>query len=186
VPGPTEETPYHRLGLWLTRSAPGVMVLRYVFTPLDRAVLKITGGRKSLAPRVIPEMLLHTTGRRSGERRSNPVLFLRDGDRYVVVASNYGRDRHPAWSSNLLADPEAEVQIGARREEVVARRATTREFERYWPRLVEIWPGWNKYRQMTDREFRMFVLEPRMAGRGRPWEDGLDGHGDPSVPDPPA
>jgi deazaflavin-dependent oxidoreductase (nitroreductase family) len=186
MPGPTEETPYHRLGVWLTRSVPGVMVLRYVFTPLDRAVLKVTGGRKSLAPRVIPEMLLHTTGRRTGQGRSNPVLFLRDGDRYVVVASNYGRDRHPAWSANLQANPRALVQIGARREEVVARRATSREFERYWPRLVEIWPGWTKYRQMTDREFRMFVLEPPAAEHRRSWEDGVDGHGDASVSDSPA
>jgi F420H(2)-dependent quinone reductase len=182
MPRPAERTPFHRLGLWLTKSVPGVMVLRYLFTPLDRAVLQVTGGRRSLAPRLVPEMLLHTTGRRSGGRRSSPVLFLRDRDRYVVVASNYGRDRHPAWSSNLLADPEAEVQIGARREEVVARRATAGEFERYWPRLVEIWPGWSKYRQMTDREFRMFVLEP--TRRPRPWEDGVDGHGDLSVPDP--
>jgi deazaflavin-dependent oxidoreductase (nitroreductase family) len=163
MPGRPRTSPYHRLGLWLTRSVPGVLVFRYVFTPLDRAALRLTGGRLNLAPRVIPELLLTTTGRRTGQPRSTPVLYLRDGDRYVVVASNYGRERHPAWSSNLLSNPEATIQIGSRREAVVARRASPEEFERYWPRLVEMWPGWRTYRRMTDREFRMFVLEPRGA-----------------------
>jgi deazaflavin-dependent oxidoreductase (nitroreductase family) len=166
MPGRSRASPYHRLGLWLTRSVPGVLVFRYVFTPLDRAALRLTGGRLNLAPKVIPELLLTTTGRRSGQPRSTPVLYLKDGDRYVVVASNYGRERHPAWSSNLLSNPEATIQIGSRREAVVARRASAGEFERYWPRLVEMWPGWRTYRRMTDREFRMFVLEPRI-GSGR-------------------
>jgi deazaflavin-dependent oxidoreductase (nitroreductase family) len=94
---------------------------------------------------VIPELLLTTTGRRSGQRRATPVLYLRDGDWYVVVASNYGRQHHPAWSSNLLANPQATIQIGTRRESVTARRASPEEFERYWPRLVEMWPGWRTY-----------------------------------------
>jgi deazaflavin-dependent oxidoreductase (nitroreductase family) len=158
--------------MWLTRSVPGVLVLRHVFTPLDRAALRLTGGRRGLAPRVIPELLLTTTGRRTGRPRSTPVLYLRDGTRYVVVGSNYGRDRHPAWSSNLLAHPRATIQIGLHREALVARRATAQEFERYWPRLLEIWPGWNTYRRMTDREFRMFVLEPRTNALVEPWEDG--------------
>ena len=164
MPSRPRASPYHRLGLWLTRSVPGVMVLRYVFIPLDRPALRVSGGRLSLAPKVIPELLLTTTGRRSGERRATPVLYLRDGQRYVVVASNYGGERHPAWSANLLANPEATIQIGTRRQAVTARPASPDEFERYWPRLVEMWPGWRTYRRMTGREFRMFVLEPR----GRP------------------
>ena len=151
---------YQRFGMWLTRSTPGVLVLRHVFTPADRLMLKLTKGRRSLAPKAIPEMVLTTRGRKSGRPRSNPVLFLRDGESYVVVASNYGRERHPGWSYNLEADPRATVQIGERTFEVEGRRATDEEFARCWPRLVEVWPGWRKYRTMTDREFRMFVLEP--------------------------
>ncbi len=150
---------YHRLGRWLTRSTAGVYVLRHVFTPADRLVLRLTRGRRGLVPRAIPEIVLTTTGRKTGRPRSTPVLFLQDGERYVVVASNYGRQRHPAWSYNLEADPRATVQIRHRRLEVTARRATAEEFERYWPRLVEVWPGWKQYRRMTDREFKMFVLE---------------------------
>jgi deazaflavin-dependent oxidoreductase (nitroreductase family) len=169
VAGPSR---YQRLGLWLTSTVPGVFVLRHVFTPLDRTALRLTGGRWSLAPRAVPELVLTTRGRRTGRPRSTPVLYLRDGDRYVVVASNYGRQRHPAWSSNLLATPEAMIQIGSRREDVTARRASPVEFERYWPRLVAMWPGWRTYRRMTDREFRMFVLKPRMAEEREPWDDG--------------
>jgi deazaflavin-dependent oxidoreductase (nitroreductase family) len=150
-----------RAGLWLTRSTPGVYLLRHVFTPVDKLVLRLTGGRRGLGPGVAPQLLLTTNGRKSGKPRSNPVLYLRDGERYVVVASNYGRERHPAWSYNLMADPSATIQIGDKKRDVVARRATEDEFARYWPRLLRIWPGWRKYRTMTDREFRMFVLEPR-------------------------
>jgi deazaflavin-dependent oxidoreductase (nitroreductase family) len=152
-------TLYHRFGLWLTRRLPGVLILRHVVTPLDRLVLRLTGGRRGLSPRAVPSLVLTTTGRKTGERRSTPVLYLEDGDRYVVVASNYGRHRHPGWSYNLEAHPEASIQIGRRVRGVVARRASRQEFERYWPRLVEVWPGWKTYRRLTDREFRMFVLE---------------------------
>ena len=145
----------------MTSSTPGVYVLRHVFTPADKLVLRMTGGRRGLGPSVAPQMLLTTRGRKSGKPRANPVLYLRDGDRYVVVASNYGRERHPNWSYNLTAAPEATVQIGDKKIDVAARRATEEEFARYWPRLLRIWPGWRKYRTMTDREFRMFVLEAR-------------------------
>jgi F420H(2)-dependent quinone reductase len=89
-------TLYHRFGLWLTRRFPGVLILRHVVTPLDRLVLRVTGGRRGLSPRAVPSLVLTTTGRRTGERRTTPVLYLRDSERYVVVASNYGRRRHPA------------------------------------------------------------------------------------------
>jgi deazaflavin-dependent oxidoreductase (nitroreductase family) len=138
-----------------------VYLLRYGWTPADRLVARLSGGRRNLAPRAIPELVLHTTGRRSGKRRATPVLYLEDQGRYVVVASNYGRRRHPAWSFNLMAEPNAEIQIGTMRQAVTARRATAEEFERWWPPLVAIWRGWLTYRRLTDREFRMFVLDPR-------------------------
>lgn len=158
---PAAVTPYHRLGLWLTRSVPGVYFLRHVWTPLDILVLRLTQGRRSLAPRAIPEMWLTTIGRKTHRVHSTPVLYLKDGDRYVVVGSNYGRPRHPAWTHNLRANGTATVQIGAHRQEVGSRLATPDEIERYWPRLLEIWPGWATYRRMTERDFWMFVLEPR-------------------------
>jgi deazaflavin-dependent oxidoreductase (nitroreductase family) len=138
-----------------------VYVLRYVWTPVDRLVVRLTAGRRNLAPRALPELVLYTTGRRTGKRHATPVLYLEDEGRYVVVASNYGRPRHPSWSLNLMAEPRAEIQFGTERRAVIARRATAGEYARWWPRLVSIWPGWRTYRRLTDREFRMFVLEPR-------------------------
>jgi deazaflavin-dependent oxidoreductase (nitroreductase family) len=78
----------------------------------------------------------------------------------VVVASNFGREKHPAWSANLLANPEATVQIRTRLQDVRARLATDEEKARLWPRLLEIYPTWDDYTERTDRSFRAFFLEP--------------------------
>jgi len=154
------QTPYHRLGVWMARYAPGLYFLRYIFTPLDRLMYRLRGGRHGIGPRTLPVMLLTTTGRKTGRPRSTPVLYLQDGPRYVILGSNYGRRGYPGWSNNLMSTPTATLQIGGRTEKVIARRTTAGEFERYWQRLLEIWPGWHTYARMTRREFRMFVLEP--------------------------
>jgi deazaflavin-dependent oxidoreductase (nitroreductase family) len=153
-------TTYQRVGVWLTKFVPGVYYLRYVWTPLDRLVYRLRGGRHGIGPHGLPFMLLTTVGRKSGRPRSTPVLYLQEGPSYVIVGSNYGRRTHPAWTHNLLSIPEATVQVGDRSEKVLARRATAEEFAEYWPRLLDIWPGWHTYRRMTEREFRMFVLDP--------------------------
>ena len=124
---------YHNFGRWLTRSRPGVYFYRYVFTPIDRGVARMSGGRRRLSPQEIPQMLLTTTGRKSGEPRSTPVLYLREDDAYVIIGSNYGRSHHPAWTYNLAEHPSATVTIDGRATEVTARRATAEEFERFWP-----------------------------------------------------
>lgn len=151
---------YQRMGTVITRSRPGVWFLRNVFTPLDRGMLRVTAGRLGLAPRQIPELVLTTTGRRSGKLRDTPLLYLKDGDGYVVVGSDYGAPRHPGWTYNLAANPRARITIRGRPVPVVARRASPEEVDRFWPDLLRIWPGWWTYRGLTDREFRVFVLEP--------------------------
>jgi deazaflavin-dependent oxidoreductase (nitroreductase family) len=105
-------------------------------------------------------LLLTTTGRKSGQPRRTPVLYLEEGDDLVVVASNFGREHHPAWSSNLLAEPRAQVQIRDRERTVVARGATEDEARALWPRLLELYPAWDSYTERTDRDFRVFFLEP--------------------------
>lgn len=151
---------YQRMGRQITRSRAGVWFLRHVFTPLDRGVLRLTGGRLGVGPRELPELVLTTRGRHSGKPRQTPLLYIEDGGRFVVVGSNYGARRHPGWTYNLEADPRATVAVRGRPTAVTARRATTEEEERFWPRLVDMWPGWRTYRTLTDRDFRMFVLEP--------------------------
>jgi deazaflavin-dependent oxidoreductase (nitroreductase family) len=113
---------------------------------------------RSINPRDLPELLLVTQGRTTGRRRAVPVLFLEDGDHLVIVASNWGDKRHPAWSENLLADPTAEVRLRGESRRVHARLLDEGEKQRLWPRLLEIWPAWSTYKARTDRDFRMFRL----------------------------
>ena len=145
---------------WLAARKWGRSLAAGVFTPLDKLVYRITRGRRGLSP---PDsvLLLTTTGRKTGEPRQVPVLYLRDGDRYWVMGSSYGRPRHPAWSSNLLANPDAVVQVRGRRVEVRARVGSDEERAALWPRLLELYPTWETYATWTDRGFRLFCLEPR-------------------------
>lgn len=138
----------------------GRNLARVFYTPLDKAVYRLTGGRRGLSPQRTV-ISLTTTGRKSGKQRRVPVLFLRDGDRYWVMASNYGTERHPAWSWNLLDNPDATVQEGSKTVDVRARLASREEKEQLWPRLLDIYPAWKQYSEWTDRDFRLFCLEPR-------------------------
>ena len=133
---------------------------RAVYTPLDKTVYRLTSGRRGLSP-AKTVLYLTTTGRKTGKPRRVPVLFLRDGDRYWVMASNYGTERHPAWSANLLTNPDATVQLGSKTTEVRARLGSREEKEQLWPRLLELYPAWKQYSEWTDRDFRLFCLEPR-------------------------
>ncbi len=110
-------------------------------------------------PGALQTLVLTTRGRRSGVKRSTPVLYLEYGETYVVVGSNFGRERHPEWTANLLADPDAEVQIRDRRMAVRARRLTEDELSQMWRRLLELYPTWEAYTHRTNRSFRAFALE---------------------------
>lgn len=145
---------------WLVSKRWGRSLSARVYTPLDKLLYRITRGRRGLSPPAAV-LLLTTTGRKSGQPRRVPVLYLRDGDRLWVVASNYGRERHPAWSANLLADPDASVSIRGRERDVRARVASDDEKRALWPRLLELYPAWKAYATWTDRSFRVFCLEPR-------------------------
>jgi deazaflavin-dependent oxidoreductase (nitroreductase family) len=134
-------------------------------TALDRALYRISGGRMSTlhvgSSDALPTLLLTTTGAKSGRQRSTPVLYLEEpAGAVLVVASNFGRESHPAWSANLIADPRARVAIHGRERAVSARRLDAAELDQRWDRLLEIYPGWSDYRERTDRSFRAFLLEP--------------------------
>lgn len=108
-----------------------------------------------------PLCYLTVRGRRSGEPRTVPLLHVRDGERVVVIASNWGRRRHPAWALNLGVACEAEVVVGNEPpRRMTARSATSVERERYWVEALRFWPGYEGYRKRAGREIRMFVLEP--------------------------
>ncbi|HEY8812539.1 MAG TPA: nitroreductase family deazaflavin-dependent oxidoreductase [Candidatus Dormibacteraeota bacterium] len=105
-------------------------------------------------------LLLRTTGRKSGERRTAALLYLDDGQRYVVVGSKGGSDTPPAWLLNLEADPAVEVQVGTRRFPALARRATPAEHRGLWPKLTRLWPGYERYQSQTRRRIPLVILEP--------------------------
>lgn len=124
------------------------------------AVYRATGGvlGRRLAGN---EMLLLTTlGRSSGHPHTVPLLFLRDNGRLVVIASYGGRDRHPDWYLNLVADPLVEVRIALETEPLVARTATAEERETWWPRIVEAYGDYALYQSRTERVIPVVFLEP--------------------------
>jgi deazaflavin-dependent oxidoreductase (nitroreductase family) len=125
--------------------------------PLYRLSRGRIGGRVGRAP----VLLLTTTGRKSGQQRTAPVLYMADGDRLVVIGSNAGNVRPPAWSLNLRAHPDAEVEVRADRRKMRARVAEGEERADLWRRMNEEYSGFEAYRERTNRDIAVFVLEPR-------------------------
>ena len=128
---------------------------------LNAPLYRVTRGRLLGRLGRAPVLLITTTGRRSGRPRTAPVLYLADGPRLVVIGSNAGNERPPRWALNLLADPEAEVEIRGQRRRVRARVAEGEERAELWRRMNEQYGGFDGYRERTARDIRVFVLEPR-------------------------
>lgn len=112
------------------------------------------GGRMFGAP----VLLLNTVGRKSGRARTTPLLYLREGEDYVIVASNGGAKKHPAWYLNLMEHPETTVEVEGGKERVRAERTSPEEKARLWPKLVEMYPGYADYQKKTEREIPVVIL----------------------------
>jgi deazaflavin-dependent oxidoreductase (nitroreductase family) len=109
----------------------------------------------------VSTLLLTTTGRRSGQPRTNALIFARDGDDYLIIASMGGAPDHPSWYLNLEAAPEAEIQVRGDHIPVVARTASPAEKSRLWKVMTGIWPNYDTYQSRTDRDIPLVVLTPR-------------------------
>jgi deazaflavin-dependent oxidoreductase (nitroreductase family) len=107
-----------------------------------------------------PALLLTTRGRKSGKLRRTALIYGRDADRYLVVASNGGSARHPAWYLNLVADPEVRVQVAAEHFRAQARPATPEEKPELWRIMAKIFPTYDRYQAKTSREIPLVILEP--------------------------
>jgi deazaflavin-dependent oxidoreductase (nitroreductase family) len=151
---------YDSFVAWFAARRWGSWLTRVIYQPLDRAFYKVTKGRRGLGP-ARSVLLLTTTGRRTGQPRANPLMYLEHEGAFWVMGSNFGGASHPAWTANLLANPEGTVQIGPRTIPVRARRASEEERQRLWPELVRVYPPWDAYTEWTDRSFRLFELRPR-------------------------
>jgi deazaflavin-dependent oxidoreductase (nitroreductase family) len=134
--------------------------------PLDARVLKATGGRYGLlGNHGLPDLLITTTGRKSGRPRTVTLLYGRVGPELVLVGSNFGQAHHPAWALNLEATPRAVVEIDGRRVDVVARLVTdAAEREQIWRHMIGIYPGYAMYRTKTARDIKVFAVRPADGG----------------------
>jgi len=118
-----------------------------------------SGGKDGHIWEGVTTLLLTTTGRRSGQARTTPLIYGRDGDRYVVVASRGGAPQHPAWYENLAARPEVTVQVMADRFKARARTASAAERPALWKTMAAIWPPYDEYQAKTSRTIPVVILE---------------------------
>jgi deazaflavin-dependent oxidoreductase (nitroreductase family) len=152
--------PLGRAVMRMAASPTFAKVAPSVVPKLDRAVHRLTGGRTTMSAGMVPTVVLTTTGARSGEPRTVPLACVPDGDTLYVVGSNFGRERHPAWSTNLLAAPRARASYAGDEYDVVAHLLSPEETAAVWPRLTEAWPAYDGYAERSGRDLRVFRLEP--------------------------
>lgn len=123
-------------------------------------VYQETGGEVGYLWNGVPTLLLTVTGRRSGRRLTSALIFARDGENFLVVASKGGAPKHPLWYVNLQQDPRADIQVKDRKMSVLSRTATKEEKTRLWKILTDTWPNYDVYQSRTDRDIPVVVLTP--------------------------
>jgi F420H(2)-dependent quinone reductase len=143
---------------WADRSWPLLRRVMGGHTAVYRASHGLIGHRVPGQP---PVLLLDHVGARSGTKRTSPLVYGRDGENLVLVASKGGYPKHPAWFHNVLAHPDTTVQVGSQTYNVHARVAEGEERTRLWSLMVGVYGGYEDYRRRTEREIPLVVLEPR-------------------------
>ena len=138
------------------RSAAPVVLPR-----VERVVAGLTGGRLQLSALLVPSLVLHSTGARSGEPRATELMYTPDGEgRAIVAGTSFARDRHPGWTYNLLAHPDAEITVRGRRMRVRATAIPAAERDAAWALIERQWPGYRGYERESGRTVRLFRLRP--------------------------
>ena len=123
-------------------------------------VYRATGGKLFGRMGKSPIMLLNTVGRKTGRKRTSPLLYVMDGEDFVIIASKGGAPTHPAWYLNLKANPDATVEVGDRKVRVRAEEMDSEEKVRLWQKMVEMYPTYDDYQKKTEREIPLLVLHP--------------------------
>ena len=129
------------------------------FTNVQVSLYRLSGGRIAGMFKGVLVLLLTTTGRKTGKKRTKPLLYLMDNDQVVVIASHGGAPTHPIWWRNLQHNPHAEVQIKRTIMQVKAREATPEERERLWPKMVALYPDYENYQKRTTRTIPVVLLQ---------------------------
>lgn len=151
-----------RLGRLVQRAAQSSSfspVALKVAPSIDMVLSRLTGGRFTMTSLIVPTLMLTTTGAKTGQQRTTPLATLPDGeDAFFVVGSNFGTEKHPAWSGNLIKTPRATVAYRGSTMQVDAQLLTDEEKAAVWPRLTAVWPTYDTYVAKTDRNLRVFRL----------------------------
>ncbi|MBA2546033.1 MAG: nitroreductase family deazaflavin-dependent oxidoreductase [Solirubrobacterales bacterium] len=129
-------------------------------TTVHSAAYKLSNGRVGGKAYGVPVVLVDSVGRKSGKRRTHPLLCDEQGENIVIVASKGGVDKHPAWYHNLKASPETKINWRGENRRVRARETEGAERQRLWDRMAEVYPTYNQYQSRTERQIPVIVLEP--------------------------
>ncbi len=128
---------------------------------IDRVVSRLTSGKRTFAETVLPTFVLIHRGRKSGREFKSPLSYVELDNGFALAATNWGQDKHPLWSGNLMANPDAEIVFKGETIPVRARKVSDDEKAEIWPKFVAIWPAYNTYVKRSGRDIRVFVLERR-------------------------
>ncbi|MCR2763917.1 nitroreductase family deazaflavin-dependent oxidoreductase [Microbacterium sp. zg.B48] len=143
---------------WFRRVGP------IALPPLERVVGALSGGRVQLSGLLVPSLVLHTRGAKSGEPRDAALMYTPDGSgRAIVAGTNFAGGRHPAWTANLLAHPDAAITVRGTRMAVHATPIPPAERDAAWARIESQWPGYRQYERDSGRTVRLFRLQPVRA-----------------------
>ncbi|WP_438354055.1 nitroreductase family deazaflavin-dependent oxidoreductase [Microbacterium sp. CJ88] len=132
-----------------------------IMPPLERFVTWVSRGRVQISGLLVPSLVLHTVGARSGEPRDAPLMYTPDGSgRAIVAGSNFAGERHPAWTTNLLAHPDAAITVRGTTMKVRATLIGDDERDATWAIIERQWPGYRGYERTSGRVVRLFRLQP--------------------------
>jgi deazaflavin-dependent oxidoreductase (nitroreductase family) len=134
--------------------------LQHALTTIHTFIYSSTNGAIGGRMMNCPVLLLTTKGRKTNKQRTVPLLYLADGDNVVLVASNGGATKHPTWWLNLQSNPEAQIQVRGIKQRVRAERGSAEEKRRLWPLLTEMYPGYKRYQEITNRDIPVVILRP--------------------------
>jgi deazaflavin-dependent oxidoreductase (nitroreductase family) len=134
-------------------------IAKHVIPRVDRGLTKVTRGKFVLSSLLVPSLVLTHIGAKTGQQRTTPLACMPDGAGvWYVVASNFGQEKHPAWSANLIKNPAAKVTYEGTTYDVNAHLLTAEEKAEAWPRLTAMWPTYDRYIELSGRDLRVFRL----------------------------